>query len=204
MPTGYTAGVGDGTVTSFKVFAMQCARAFGALILMRDHPWDAPIDESQFVPSSFYLDSMERAQAELKRLEALSTDEAAAAANADYQQQVSAREESVAKAEAKRQRYESMLAAVNQWQPPTAEHEGLKSFMREQIATSLQHDCGLEWWKAPEAVAWDVWLEQRLTKARENVKHYAAEYAAEVERCRSRSTWVHGLIDSLKPVAAKA
>lgn len=52
MPTGYTAGVKDGTVTDFKAFVMQCARAFGALIDMRDDPSDVPIPKS-FAPSSY-------------------------------------------------------------------------------------------------------------------------------------------------------
>lgn len=36
MPTGYTASVQEGKVTEFRDFAMECARAFGALVMMRD------------------------------------------------------------------------------------------------------------------------------------------------------------------------
>jgi hypothetical protein len=38
MPTGYTAGVADGTITEFREYALLCARAFGACIMLRDEP----------------------------------------------------------------------------------------------------------------------------------------------------------------------
>lgn len=38
MPTGYTAPVVDGEVTELKEFVWRCARAFGALVYLRDDP----------------------------------------------------------------------------------------------------------------------------------------------------------------------
>ena len=43
MPTGYTADIQDGKITTLREYALSCARAFGALIMMRDDPHDAPI-----------------------------------------------------------------------------------------------------------------------------------------------------------------
>ena len=43
MPTGYTAPIKDGI--SFNDFMWGCARAFGALIMMRDDPPGTPIPE---------------------------------------------------------------------------------------------------------------------------------------------------------------
>jgi hypothetical protein len=36
MPTGYTAAIGEGI--EFDKFVMQCARAMGACVMMRDEP----------------------------------------------------------------------------------------------------------------------------------------------------------------------
>ena len=36
MPTGYTHELHEGEEISFEKFVMSCARAFGALVLMRD------------------------------------------------------------------------------------------------------------------------------------------------------------------------
>ena len=38
MPTGYTSGVATGEIKDFKTYALQCARAFGACIMLRDEP----------------------------------------------------------------------------------------------------------------------------------------------------------------------
>jgi hypothetical protein len=67
MPTGYTADVQNGTVTELRDFALSCARAFGACIMMRDDPPGTPIPD-QFEPSSYYRIECEKAQAELSRL----------------------------------------------------------------------------------------------------------------------------------------
>ena len=52
MPTGYTATLMEKGQT-FQEFIMGCARAFGALIEMRDSPNDAPIPD-KFEPSDYH------------------------------------------------------------------------------------------------------------------------------------------------------
>ena len=46
MPTGYTYDLYDGKDIEFPDFVMKCARAFGALIEIRDDPMDAAIPTS--------------------------------------------------------------------------------------------------------------------------------------------------------------
>lgn len=43
MPTGYTAAIKYGI--TFKEFALDCARNFGACISMRDEPRETPIPD---------------------------------------------------------------------------------------------------------------------------------------------------------------
>lgn len=50
MPTGYTADLHDGKDVTFDQFVKQCARGMGALVTLRDAPWDAPLPE-RFEPS---------------------------------------------------------------------------------------------------------------------------------------------------------
>jgi hypothetical protein len=40
MPTGYTAEILDGKVTTFREFAQKCMRAFESTIHMRDESLD--------------------------------------------------------------------------------------------------------------------------------------------------------------------
>ncbi len=59
MPTGYTAGIIDGTTTTFQQFAKQCIRNFGATIHMRDEPSD--VEYIERIPSDFHTKAIEEA-----------------------------------------------------------------------------------------------------------------------------------------------
>ena len=67
MPTGYTLDLYDVKDITFEEFALRCARAFGALISMRDEPIDAPIPE-RFEPSDYHLKELEKAKKRLKEV----------------------------------------------------------------------------------------------------------------------------------------
>ena len=62
MPTGYTAKIADGQ--TFEEFILSCARAFGALVEMRDEPADAPIPE-EFKPSAYHTTQIGVARAKM-------------------------------------------------------------------------------------------------------------------------------------------
>lgn len=62
MPTGYTSGIDDGTISDLKGYALVCARAFGVLADMRDLPLDAPLSAT-ISASSYHADAL----AELNR-----------------------------------------------------------------------------------------------------------------------------------------
>lgn len=70
MATGYTHPVAEGTVTDFATFALDCARAFGALITIRDDPPGTPIPD-EFTPSTWNAEAKEGAEARLAELMAL-------------------------------------------------------------------------------------------------------------------------------------
>lgn len=63
MPTGYTVGIADGKITTFEQYAMTCARAFGALVMMRDDPFDAPIPEEIKVADYYVTNAKEKSEA---------------------------------------------------------------------------------------------------------------------------------------------
>ena len=72
MPTGYTAGVATGEIKDFKTYALQCARAFGACIMLRDEPMSDEIPE--FKPSDHYEKSLAKATADLAAFTAIYRD----------------------------------------------------------------------------------------------------------------------------------
>ena len=66
----YTYELVDKKLT-FPQFAMRCARAFGALIEMRDDSMDAPIPD-EFSPSDYHVKAKAKAEETLKRLRSIS------------------------------------------------------------------------------------------------------------------------------------
>jgi len=62
MPTGYTNCIKDGV--TFEQFVWKCARAMGALVMMRDEPSNAPIPV-KFEPSNYYAEEVAKAKAKL-------------------------------------------------------------------------------------------------------------------------------------------
>ena len=197
MPTGYTADLHDGKDVTFPEFALQCARAFGALILLRDSP-ETPIPE-RFEPETYHRDALDRTRREIAEVEAWDDATATQRVNADHARAVAAYLQEADKRTAMRSRYELMLAQVETWVPPTAEHQGLKDFMVEQLKESIKFDCADlgDYWKPPQPITGSAFKAQELARLRRDEARHAEEYAADVERAEKRTAWVSALRDSL-------
>lgn len=201
MPTGYTYPVVDGKITEFSDFALSCARAFGALIMMRDDPADAPIP-SEFVPDTKYYD--DRLAADKKRLgevQAMTDAEANTAAIEVHRQALASRSKYLANKDTEASRLNSMLAKVRAWSPPTADHDGMKTFMIEQLTISLPGDYAPS---IPALLDGQTWRQQEIDKLADSIVYNQKEIAKEIERTRGRSEWLKALRASLPPHDGKA
>lgn len=197
MPTGYTACILDGA--DFNKYIMGCARAFGALVMMRDEPADAPIPE-RFEPTDYHANAIKSAREELDRLDRMSLADAAVAAQADYDSQLARNKAAIARNDEMRGRYEAMLKRVEAWKPPTSDHEGLKKFMREQIDSSMDFDCSNDYYlgNAPTLLTAMGWRSAQVEKARQQIAYHSREHAEEVGRAHTRTDWVKALRESLR------
>lgn len=199
MPTGYTADLYEGKEVSFPEFAMQCARAMGATITMRDDPADAPIPE-EFQPSDWNLKRLEEARERVAEVEGWSSETADIAAQRDYADAMNRWREMEAESKARRERYDAMLEQVRAWTPPTPDHEEFKAFMENQLVESKRFDG----WHSPKPVriAGPDYREQQLANALHDIDYHTKEHAKEVERATNRTEWVRALRQSLEPVSA--
>lgn len=200
MPTRYTAAVKDGEITDFPAFAMQCARAFGALITMRDEPWDAEVPESFDAHTTYHDTAIEKARADLERLYAMTTPEVQEAAEEDWQAHVAHIAEINEKRAIERQRYESMLTQVRAWEPPTTNHVELKTFMIQQLELSIDFDC--KPWDVSERPTPEGWWSGQLSEAQRSLSYHTEQREKEIQRARERTAWVRHLRASLEPQEA--
>lgn len=198
MPTGYTADIAKDI--TFKQFVMRCARGIGALVTMRDEPWDAEIPE-RFEPSDYHQKKLEETHAELDRLNAMSVAELIEASTADYRTQLQSYRDYIAKEADLSAKYEAMLAKVNAWTPPTSDHVGMKDFMIEQITRSIKFDCGSTYWHeqifALKHETHEEWKAKSVAKLQKDLAYHEDEHRKEVERTAARSAWVKALRSSL-------
>ncbi len=202
MPTGYTEPVQAGKITDFREFAMSCARAFGATITMRDDPSDAPIPEA-FEPASYHSKNIAEVQKVVAKLEAMTSAEKAASAQEAFEEDASEWDRYEAKKAEGIARYQSMLAAAEEWIPPTSEHVGLQEFMLKQLRESIEFDGGPPYRERPTLKSADQWFSEALQKAHSDLAHYAEEFSKEIERVRKRNEWIRELRASLPPSPAR-
>lgn len=196
MPTGYTADIAKGI--SFNRFVWSCARAFGALIMLRDEPMNAPIP-ARIEPSDWNAKQLAKARDELATLQAMSPKDAAANAKAEYDAAVKSHHERIAEKQALSDKYHAMLAEAVKWTPPTPEHAGLKEFMVQQLQDSMKWDCSTTHMEAPLLLPADAWLAKSIAAAQRNVDYHTKQNAEEVERAEGRNAWLTALRESVPP-----
>ena len=200
MPTAYTADLHDGNPTSFKDFLFRCARAFGALIEMRDEPLGTPLPPS-FRVSDWYVRRFDEANEAMARINGMTLEEADREAEGLRERVREQRREQLVKAEAMEARYMAMLVEVEAWAPPTTGHQGLKDFMVEQLNESLKFDCGKEWTASLRAEVPLLTAEEFLKQEKEiclrDVERSARDLREARERAGNQTAWVQALVGSV-------
>lgn len=193
MPTGYTHKIADGI--TFKEFAMDCARAFGACIDLRDS--SEPIPEKFEANTKYHEDAIALASKELNNLLALSDDQihslAFAANEKDYNDKIRYWKN---KQELK-QKYLNMLDEVKAWEPPSSNHHEMKKFMMNQIIESIKFDCGKDEQPVKEIVNPKEWKKEMVEHYTWSVNYHTEEMKKEIERVNDRNIWIKQLRESL-------
>src|SRR6185295_16376160 len=188
MPTGYTDAIKDGI--DFRTFAMNCARAFGACVILRDETGGGEKIPEAFEPSDYHVKALTESRKELAELEALDDAACERRASASWKAAEDRRQENIRKTAELRVKYEAMLACVNGWTPPTPEHIGLRDFMRSQIAESIDFDCRPLWPDEEPKISGAEWRTRELKNIRRSIAYHEAENAKEIERTNQRNAWI--------------
>lgn len=196
MATGYTSAVGDGKITNFETFVMRCSRAMMPLITMRDDPADAEIPE-KFEVDSYYRERAEEARERLSRLRHLTPDEAAQQGMKEREDRIQADIDSADERREENRRFEKMKAAVEQWVPPTEDHVGLKDFMIQQLAVSMNGEYPV---RAHTLIDPHEWWNDAIKDAANDLQRAENKHAEEVERTKWRNDWLAALRKSLESI----
>ncbi|AMT89863.1 hypothetical protein [Pseudomonas koreensis] len=196
MPTGYTDEIKKGI--SFSTFAMNCARAFGATITLRDESGGGDKIPQRFEPDSYHSKALNSDRENLAALESMTLAECELKAAAEHTASEVQRLEWIKERNDLRQSYEEMLRCAQSWVPPTEEHIGLKEFMIQQITDSIKWDCDISYYATPTPVLTGLeWLEAAKEKTITSMAYHKKGYSEEVARTEQRNAWISALRASL-------
>lgn len=195
MPTGYTAGIADGKIKNRSDYLMSCARAFGALIHMREDSLDCKIKKA--VPSDYYKRQLSLTQNKLDELINADDNGIQSMIDKTYNRELKSNKEYYQKGKIENDRYVKMLSEVKEWLPPTEEHVGLKEFAIEQIITSMSDYYKKYKDKIPNKLTIKEYRRNNTELLLEDIEYWSKHNSEEIDRCNKRNEWVNQLKESL-------
>lgn len=203
MPTGYTAGVMDGTITEFKDYAFQCARAFGALVTLRDEPMTPDIPTLKV--EDYYLAEVKRAEKEVEKISTMTSKQIEAEFLKHKAREIKYHTKGIKDQEKVRKRYSKMLEEAKKFVAPTDEHVKYRDFLISQLEESLNWDCGSNYHqeqltRVKRKKSARAWHREALTEAKYQLKYARKSLKEEIERVKSRNDWISQLKKAVENV----
>jgi hypothetical protein len=205
MPTGYTAGIIDGEITTFEQFATQCSRAFGATMHMRDNPLDSPYEPR--TPSEYYVNSLQSQREKLEETKTM-TDEAIVQ---DFEtllkDSLEYHERELEKTKVNLGRLNSIMESAKSWVPPTEDHEGVRDYMIDQLEITIKADGDPSYHvnkivqakkELEEGIDPKVYREEKIKEIEDRISYYEGEVQKELERCKQSNDWMDKFLESIK------
>lgn len=199
MPTGYTAGIENGKIKTFKDFALLCSRAY--ISHMRDEDLDTPYYPK--TPSIYYKESLEEAKQQLEVTKNL-TDEEVRITALDIMDDTCARYKGyIDKADAFRKKLEAILVDAENYVPPTNKHIHIKEFMIQQLKSTIKHDGSPLLWASEllkvENPTLDVEAEKAklIQESEEKLIRAQENYDNDIKLVKDHNKWYDDFVASL-------
>lgn len=204
MPTGYTAYIEDGDITTGKEFLKLCTRAVGVAIDQKDDPLSVPT-KTKFEPSQYYIDAYNEACAELRDARSVSFNDAKLRLKSKYHKKIEDYKKLAEKYSDLRNKYLKVRQEVEAWTPPTPEHDGLKKFALEQIDMCIPSTERITEFinKSKEPLdlsdeAITKFIEDNISQCKSSVEYYKKSMGAEYERVKEKQEWMDKFLVSLE------
>lgn len=191
MPTGYTCFIEDGQITTGKEFLKKCIRAFGCCIDQRDEPLDVPL-ETKIKGSGYYEEAYYKAVETYEKLKKMTLEELITNARRDRANRIEEREKYLDNQKKLRNKYMNIRNEVEQWNPPTAEHQGIKAFALEQIDISMPSEEDLI--RMQEDIACNRNMEDSI----KDIEYYSNKMHEEENRVDGRNEFFDQFLKSLE------
>lgn len=194
MPTGYTQLLIDNPSMPFKNWALLCARAFGACIMMRDDDMSIPAPKKVKPDTSYHKRALREAQATIRKLKQMTETQKQAYNTKKTAETLKYNKDKLAAELEEQRKFDSMKARVLAWNPP-ADYANLKVFMLKQLDMSTTHITYYENELAGSSTT--DWWQQDLNSAEGSIKYHTEGITKEIKSANERTAWLQGLYKSL-------
>lgn len=203
MPTGYTAFIEDGEITTGKEFILLCTRAFGVAAGLRGEPLAVPTP-MRFEPDDYYAKAYDRAVKRCNEFD-LTFDDAQQHMRTAHEERVSGAHRAIEKIRATNEKYKTIREEIANWNPPTQEFYKLKEFALNQIDISLEPESTISYCEAvlqepfddsEEAVHQYIETERKFLE--EEVERARTRLDEEIKKAQSKTRFMKELLESLK------
>jgi hypothetical protein len=199
MPTGYTADVQSGKMTTLKEYAIRCARAFGALIHMKEDALDAEIREVK--PDTYYLKRAEKNEKRLKEFKSMTEKQQRKMYANEVSKSAAGNRSRMKEIIIEINRYKSMLEKVKEFVPPTPDHMKFKKFMIEQLESSIASDDMTKYYKESmktPVASFERWRDATILDLTESMKRDYEYWEKEKKSVEERNKWIRQLKEALE------
>lgn len=204
MPTGYTAGILDGTIKDFPQFAKLCMKAFGATIMMRDEPlykeWEPR------VPSDYHTKAIDKAKEDLEKSKSMSDEDIMAKAKSEIEKNKDYHSKKILECTSSLKNLNELLIKAKEFVPPTEEHQGIKDFMIDQIEKTISFDAD-DKYHVEKLLKLDEEFKSlspkkvrasMVEKANYDLNYHNQENEKEIQRCLESNLWVTQMVEAVE------
>lgn len=203
MPTGYTQYIENGKITTGKDFLKLCTRAFGVAVDIRDEPLSVPTP-THFEPNSHYKERYEKALERVNKVSEMTLEEAKVRMKKLYDDQITFCLDYIEDATSLNEKYKKVRNEVEQWVPPTEDHQKLKKFALDQIDMCMIDQDYIDKYienskevfdDSEEAV--NEFIESSIKAAKSNLDTAYKCWQAAIKRCDEKNEYMRKFLESI-------
>ena len=169
----------------------------------KDEPLSTPTPSS-FEPNPSYKEDYDIALKELEEAKKMTFDEVKIQMRANYKQRISEYKTYAERAIATNEKYTKVKKEVEEWVPPTEEHQGLKTFALKQIDMCITKQKDIDKYLEKSKEKFDDsdeavlnYINDIIDHCQRNVERFYKSWQEELERTRSKNEWMARFLESL-------
>lgn len=200
MPSYYTADIYDGKDISFQEFALKCARAFGALVHMRDEPLNTPLSRPTI--SDYHTNEIKNIENEFALFLQSSTEQRKKMFEIEMEKEEAYYIKEIEKVKQTKNKYLTLIDDVKAYKPQSKELKEFKNFMFDQLIDGMKYDCSNEDWynKSIQSIkeeTFETWEEERMNLYNSKLGYQKEALKKEKESIELANKWIDELYKSL-------